>query len=237
MYKYMNNQIPKIIHQIWIGNNKKPDVWMNTFKIDYIEKNPHYQYKLWNDENIIELLDKYPKIKFIYNLEDTYNGKSDILRYLILYENGGIYIDADSVWINDRSFDYLTDNCNTGMFAAIEPNTTHITGGVIGSNKFNVLLQRIINHIEEFTIVNNNFNRHKYLRMRHIHGPSNIIGPLLFNKYTKDENITIYPSHYFYPISWYGIKTIDAHKTLDLPKDSFMFQYGYTTNNLKQFFN
>ena len=41
------------------------------------------------------------------HLETTYNGKSDILRYLILYIHGGIYIDADSVWINEKSFNEL----------------------------------------------------------------------------------------------------------------------------------
>ena len=44
-------------------------------------------------------------------------------------------------------------------------------------------------------------------------------------------------SKYFYPISWFGIKTIDAHLTTELPKDSYMFQYGYTTNNLKKLLN
>ena len=28
--------IPKIIHQIWIGPNKRPDIWMNSWKINYI---------------------------------------------------------------------------------------------------------------------------------------------------------------------------------------------------------
>ena len=31
--------IPKIIHQIWLGPNKRPDIWMNTWKIDYIKQN------------------------------------------------------------------------------------------------------------------------------------------------------------------------------------------------------
>lgn len=40
----MNNQIPKIIHQIWIGTNPQPIQWTNTFKIDYIKKYPEYIY-------------------------------------------------------------------------------------------------------------------------------------------------------------------------------------------------
>ena len=97
------NFIPKIIHQIWIGPKKRPDIWMDTFKIDYIKKNPDYKYILWNEENIDPLFEDFPIYKQVYNLERSYNGKSDILRYLILYVHGGIYVDADSVWVNDKA--------------------------------------------------------------------------------------------------------------------------------------
>jgi mannosyltransferase OCH1-like enzyme len=52
--------IPKIIHQIWIGSKKKPDIWIDTFKKDYINDNPDWDYKLWDDENILELFDEFP---------------------------------------------------------------------------------------------------------------------------------------------------------------------------------
>jgi hypothetical protein len=47
------------------------------------------------------------------------------------------------------------------------------------------------------------------------------------------ENVCIHPSIYFYPITWHGINSIDKHKTIDIPKESYMFQYGYTTNKLQ----
>ena len=47
------------------------------------------------------------------------------------------------------------------------------------------------------------------------------------------NKITVFPSIYFYPISWNGITDIYAHKKINIPVESFMFQYGYTTNNLK----
>lgn len=71
--------IPKILHQIWI----------DTFRIDYINKNPEYQYILWNEDNIDPLFNDFPIYRIVYDLETTYNGKSDILRYLILYIHGG----------------------------------------------------------------------------------------------------------------------------------------------------
>ena len=31
-------KIPKIIHQIWIGPKKRPDIWIKTWSEDYINK-------------------------------------------------------------------------------------------------------------------------------------------------------------------------------------------------------
>ena len=60
-------------------------------------------------KELSELFNKFPTMLKIYNIEPTYNGKSDLLRYLILYAYGGIYVDADMVWINNKSFE-LSNN-------------------------------------------------------------------------------------------------------------------------------
>ena len=46
---YQNNRIPKIIHQVWIGPKNKPNIYINTWKIDYIKANPDWQYVLWDE--------------------------------------------------------------------------------------------------------------------------------------------------------------------------------------------
>lgn len=51
----------------------------------------------WNDDNIKDILNKYPKIEQMYNAEKEWCGKADLLRYIILFEYGGIYIDADGI--------------------------------------------------------------------------------------------------------------------------------------------
>jgi mannosyltransferase OCH1-like enzyme len=225
--------IPKIIHQIWIGPKPEPIKWTNTIKIDYITKYPEYEYKLWNESNIEELFVDFPNIKIIYDLEETWNGKSDLLRYLILYYYGGIYIDADSVWINEKNFDELIDNSN-GFFAAKDCALDIITGGVIGSYKDNDVFVKILNHISNY-IVNKNgeIRKRYYIGKRKEHGVCKLIGPHMFNYYAKNTNITIFPNHYFYPVSWHGITDSDYHLKHELPKDSYLFQYGYSTNKLE----
>lgn len=225
--------IPKIIHQIWIGPKPEPSIWTNTFKIDYIKQNPDYEYRLWTDNDIEMLFDGYPVFKMVYDLEVTLNGKSDLMRYLILYKNGGIYIDADSVWLNNKSLDDLIANCDTGLFAAKDPTADYVTGGVIGSTKGHHIFLDLINHIEQYLLgCNNKVKAKRYIRMRSTKGVCTCIGPYLFDSYVKKYNITIYPSYYFYPISWHGVNDIEYYKNNKIREDCYMMQMGLTTNNL-----
>jgi mannosyltransferase OCH1-like enzyme len=86
--------IPKILHQIWIGPKPAPINLMNTWK----EKHPDFEYIFWNEKEfenrgmIFECQDKIDEM-------ETYCGKTDIMRFEILYKYGGIYIDADSFCI------------------------------------------------------------------------------------------------------------------------------------------
>ena len=92
------SKIPKIIHQIWLGPNIRPDIWMNSWKIDYCKQYPDWEYKLWTEKEINEFG---LKNKAQYEFEKFYNGKSDIARYEILNKYGGLFIDADSLWIKE----------------------------------------------------------------------------------------------------------------------------------------
>ena len=88
-FENLPQKIPKIIHQIWIGPKEKPEKLMKTWK----EKNPDFEYKFWNENNLheigLECIDKINEIEEI-------NGKCDIIRWEILYKYGGVFIDADS---------------------------------------------------------------------------------------------------------------------------------------------
>ena len=87
-YLKINYQkIPKIIHQIWIGPKKLPYKWINSFRKDFMNKYPGWKYYLWRDRDVKNFN---LQNRLQYNSEKTYHGKSDILRYEILYNYGGI---------------------------------------------------------------------------------------------------------------------------------------------------
>ena len=123
--------IPKIIHNIWIqGYENLP----NENKVTYanIKKiNPEWDFMIWDDEMIKKLLKKYPSIYNIYiktnNYTETDNNtiKSDIARYIIMKEYGGLYFDID--FNCTSSFDglFLDENTETNGNAEIN-NTIYI---------------------------------------------------------------------------------------------------------------
>ena len=118
-------QIPKIIQWIWLRRDiskkeygpLKPVFYkfMNT----WVERNPGFQFNIWTDnpnfavpkqfqdvitvkgpDEIEKLMDKLPdevrnKIKYLYKNHQNPGARSDTLRQVILYYEGGIYSDIN----------------------------------------------------------------------------------------------------------------------------------------------
>ena len=218
-----NRTIPKIIHQIWVGPNPIPFIWVNTWRFDYISNNPEWEYRLWTDDNIHTL--KYLDTER-YNQEKTWNGKSDFLRFSILKEFGGVYIDADSVCINSKSLDSLIKEAYGNFFAAWEdhegaPKKT-IAGGVCGSPIDHPVVNQIIQ------VQNQRWDKyHEKLQAWQTVGPLAVQEGVEKSKFKK---CTIFPSKYFYPEWWHHYS--QHFTTIDVSKfpDSYMYQFGYSTN-------
>ena len=110
------SRIPKIIHQTWKSHDlpEKYIKLVNSWK----NKHPDWEYKLYDDHDCIEFIQKY------YNeLFDTYQSleepvmKADMFRYLIVYHFGGLYADLDTEAL--KSFDELL-NGNSKMIIGVE---------------------------------------------------------------------------------------------------------------------
>jgi len=93
------SKIPKIIHQLWIGNRAPaPKRIMRTCE----SLHPDWEYKFWTDSNIPINIE----VQEAFKLEKTLNGKADILRWQLLKMYGGIWIDADT-FVFDLSMNFL----------------------------------------------------------------------------------------------------------------------------------
>jgi len=88
-------KVPKIIHQLWIGEAIMPINAMNSVK----NMNSDFEYMFWCEKTIEEKLKIKPRYQRKIDEHNAIWGKADLYRYLILQKYGGIFVDADMVCI------------------------------------------------------------------------------------------------------------------------------------------
>lgn len=126
------------------------------------------------------------------------NGKSDLLRFAILLEFGGVYVDADSVSVGSKNLNPILKEVQSKFFAAWEdhPGTPQktVAGGVCGAPPENTVVRNII-HSQKERFDNNPDNP-----------PWQTVGPHAVHEGVKASNKSHYkilPSSYFYPEWWH----------------------------------
>lgn len=130
-------RIPKIIHQLWVGDNPLPPQyveWVENMK----EMHPDYEHHLWGNEVFEE---KYKDDPFLQNYvknPEIYKWAfiCDRIRLLLLRDHGGIYVDVDAKPI--RSFNRVLERLSPQhtFFAGMKPsqeNNTLVDCTVYGS--------------------------------------------------------------------------------------------------------
>lgn len=205
----MNNNIPKIIHQIWLqGENNISE--SNKIKINQIKKiNQDWNYMLWDEINIINLIKNNKEYlakyyKFIY-----LHQKVDFAKFIILQKYGGIYIDIDCEVIKNldtifnkiNNFDLVISKLSDKLDPVTNLLTCHKTkdcfnNGVIIAKPQTDILNFLINGFKDEC----SFFENKLLCIQ------NTTGPPIFNKLIdyyiiniSKSKILILPYEYFEP--------------------------------------
>ncbi len=117
--------IPKIIHQIWIGDNPIPD-HCAQFCREVQLMNKDYTYRLWGNE-VFEQFQDDVYLKSYIQTGVPLAFVCDRIRLLLLKKFGGIYLDVDCKPIKsfDHVYEHLTDNhC---FFAGMKRTQNHDT--------------------------------------------------------------------------------------------------------------
>jgi inositol phosphorylceramide mannosyltransferase catalytic subunit len=88
--------ITKKIYQTWVTKNLPHRV--KDYVDEMLSLNPSYEYELYDDEDIFYFIQQHYGKDILSTYEKLNIGaaKSDLWRYLILYKQGGIYLDIDS---------------------------------------------------------------------------------------------------------------------------------------------
>lgn len=89
----VTNNIPKIIHLIWVGENDPPSYFNLHFR-KWKELMPDWELRVWRNEDIT--LQHFPE-DIIQLLKTVKKGaqQADIMRYFIMEKYGGVYLDSD----------------------------------------------------------------------------------------------------------------------------------------------
>lgn len=103
-------------------------------------------YKMWDNEACNELINKYPEYKELYENFRFPIQKADFIRYLILYDTGGIYVDCDIAPIAD-----INNLFEMNEFFVVWHNDKKLLpyNAVLGSVPNSELYKDILKHIEE----------------------------------------------------------------------------------------
>jgi mannosyltransferase OCH1-like enzyme len=182
-------RIPQIIHQIWIGD--EVPVELKGFQESWKYYHPHWQYRLWTLADIPAMtLHNRELIEGATNPAEI----SDLLRYEILYQYGGVYIDMDFECLQPLDMlHYMYD-----FYIGIQPldsGLVQLNNAIIGSKPGHPLLYEVIMSLEK--------NYIDTLSMGNIPARS---GPVYMTKMFKrmagtcgTRDIAL-PAHYFYPL-------------------------------------
>ena len=214
-----------LIHQIWIGKNAPPTFWLDSVR-RFAEQYGH-TYMFWDEQAIKTLsLQHRNYYEFLYK-EKRFAGASDILRYEILYQYGGIYIDADTVILKPKEFHEFLQKHDGKFFIGCEKDDCRLyANGTIGIPKGDPFMKEVLDSLDAHW--RNNIEKPDW----------KLTGPYYFTdkmREKKPEFVSI-PRHIFYPIKWYDIKDPWLHTKITVPPDSLLFQYGYTTNGYHKIF-
>lgn len=93
--------IPKIIHQTYKTKELPPSIQPIVDELQ--KKNPNWDYRFYDDEAVLSYIQKHDDGRILtayQRINPVYGAaKADLFRYLVLYHEGGVYLDIKSTCI------------------------------------------------------------------------------------------------------------------------------------------
>jgi mannosyltransferase OCH1-like enzyme len=165
-----------------------------------------------------------------YEQTASWCGKADIARYEIVCRHGGVYVDADSVWLG-RPLDPLLDEAKeTGFFGAHEGSPDLVVCGFFGSVAGHPILRATIDALPP--------------RLLTLAGapPWISTGPALLGEVIQRLQerssrpvATLVPFERLIAASWHGVTAAALPELIVRHRregNAVSFQLGYSTNEL-----
>ena len=134
------NQIPKVIHYIWFGHGQKPELLQKCIE-SWKKYLPGWEIHEWNESNF--------DISACNYAMEAYEAKkyafaSDYARFVVLYQNGGVYLDTDVEMLKPFPENLLSLEGFSGM----ESNNKIAPGLIFAVQPRNPIVKKIIDVYE-----------------------------------------------------------------------------------------
>ena len=177
--------IPKKIHQIWFGG-KLPDKYKRLTE-SWQRFHPTWEYKLWKDEDIDSIsLTK----KDIFDASPNYANKSDIFRYEILRQQGGLYADTDFECL--KSFDDLL--CLDFFTGWAYDKSMILYTALIATIPRHQIINDCVN------LLNHSYNGNNSFKIMDTTGPYYFTRCFLNSAREDTKGVVVFPPDFFYPL-------------------------------------
>ena len=181
--------LSKALHQIWLGPTRCPIEAITTWKT----KNPQAVHKLWTESDLASFPMRNRRLFDAFH--GVYHAQADILRYEILYQQGGIALDADSVCIRELDEKFYAPN--HGAWACSENQNGLIACGFMGAEPKHPLFDAILAELSQLDVAAIAAEDRETL-----HGAAWVLtGPCCLSEVVKATKIPIdlHPGHWFFP--------------------------------------
>ena len=183
--------IPKTLHFIWVGDeSKRPDNCINT----WVRHHPDWTIKVWGNEDLAGT--GWINAKHMREMSRReLNGVADLMRWEILYNEGGIVLDADSVCVRPLE-DWILESESFACWENEIARPRLIAAGYVGTVPENPFFGQIILDLQAKATV---IDKMAWETV----GPMALTEAYFKYKYT---GLTILPSHFFIPEHFTGLR-------------------------------
>lgn len=185
--------IPKIIHYCWFGNNPLPPLAVKCID-SWRTHCPDYEIKEWNENNFDMNMARYSKEAAEV---DKWAFVADVVRFYVIYNYGGIYLDVDVELLKP-----LDEFLDTGMFIGFESATEINTGQGFGAEKNFYLVKKMQDIYTDMPFINPDDSFNTTPSPKYTSKIMSAEGFLLNNTKQTIDNIDVYPTEYFCPKDW-----------------------------------
>lgn len=181
--------IPRTLHVIWVGDeSKRPDNCIATWR----QHNPDWTVRVWGNDDLASY--GWVNAQHMRQMAGReLNGVADLMRWEILYNEGGFVVDADSIckrplepWL------FEGEACACWENELIRPGL--IAAGYVASKRENPFFGQIILDLQKEPSV---VDRMAWQS----------VGPLYLTEQVRMQRysgLTIWPSHFFIPRHFTG---------------------------------